>query len=185
MRKHDSGRRDKGAVAVEAALVTPFILLILFGILEFGMLFKDWLGLVSSVRGGVRMASAEPRTLTFAQDAANQVANGSTALDMTSVQKLWVYKADAQGYPLGGGSAFTSCSTCVTFRWDTGTHKFVPVTNTWAPMSQDACAGETDSVGVYLEVRHQAFTGLFFQTLTLGEHSVMALEPMPVSSGCR
>jgi hypothetical protein len=167
--------------------VTPFILLILFGILEFGMLFKAWLGQVSSVRGGVRMASAEPRTATFAQDAANQVANGSTALDMTTVQKLWVYKADSQGYPLGGGSAFTSCSTCVQFHWDTTAHKFVPLTNTWPATAQNACAGDPDhdSIGVYLEVQHQAFTGLFFHTVTLGEHSVMSLEPLPVTSGCR
>ena len=44
MRLHHSRTRpERGASAVEAAIVTPVVVAMLFGIIEFGMLFKDWL----------------------------------------------------------------------------------------------------------------------------------------------
>ncbi|WP_420372033.1 TadE family protein [Pedococcus badiiscoriae] len=62
--RHASAHRhpDRGAAAVEAAIVTPLILLIVFGIMEFGMVFKDTLTVSTSVRAGARTASAEPGT---------------------------------------------------------------------------------------------------------------------------
>ena len=42
--------------------------------IEFGLAFKDQLAMTSAVRAGARIASAEPRSATFATDAASQVA---------------------------------------------------------------------------------------------------------------
>lgn len=174
-------------MAVEAALITPLILSLVLGIVEYGLVFKDKLTMSSAIRAGARTASAEPRVATFAADAANAVKTGSTALDMSGVKRLWIYKADALGFPLGGGSAFTSCTTCVTYRWDAGLKAFSEVSNTWKATTQNACPGDPlhDTVGVFLEVEHKAVSGLFFKTLTLREHVVMTLEPVPVTSVCR
>ena len=141
----------------------------------------------SAVRAGARTASAEPRVGTFGADTAAAVAKGSTALDMSGVTKMWVYKSDSAGYPRGGGSAFTSCTSCITYRWDAGSKTFVEIASSWTALSQNACPGDPlhDTIGVYLEVEHQAVSGLFFRTMTLREHVVMALEPVPVTSGCR
>jgi hypothetical protein len=184
-------RGEKGAVAIEAAILTPLLLLLVFGIIEFGMLFKDWLAVTSSVRAGARMASAEPRISTFAQDAADQVAREGAALDMGNVQELWVYKAQTTGsnagYPVGGDSSFSGCSACVKFHWNESQKKFVPYSSTWASTAQNACQPDAnhDSVGVYLEITHPAVTGLIFNSMTLKEHTVMSLEPIPTTKTCK
>jgi hypothetical protein len=184
-------RGEKGAVAIEAAILTPLLILLLFGIIEFGMLFKDWLAVTSSVRAGTRMASAEPRITTFAQDAADQVAKEGAALDMGNVQELWVYKAQTTGsnagYPVGGDSSFNGCSSCVKFHWSAASKTFVAYSNTWSATAQNACQGDSahDSVGVYLKIVHPGVTGLIFGNMTIKEHSVMSLEPIPTSKTCK
>jgi Flp pilus assembly protein TadG len=184
-------RGQKGAVAIEAAILTPILLLLVFGIVEFGMLFKDWLAVTSSVRAGTRMASAEPRITTFAQDAANQVANEAAALDMGNVEELWVYKAQTTGanagYPVGGDSNFNACSACVKFHWNPSTKKFVAYSTTWTATAQNACTPDAnhDSIGVYLRITHPGVTGLIFGSMTIKEHSVMSLEPIPQSKICK
>ena len=186
-------RTERGAVAVEAAIITPLLVALAFGIIEFGLLLKDDLGVTSSVRAGARMASAEPRAATFAQDAANQVAREGSALDMTKVRALWVYKADpayisTRGTPLGGSGTFNACSACVKFVWSPWAKKFVVSgTPSWTPTQQNACSGDVnrDSVGVYLKYDHPAVTNLFFRQFTLTSHTVMSLEPIPSSSPCK
>jgi Flp pilus assembly protein TadG len=184
-------RGERGAVAIEAAILTPLLILLIFGIIEFGMLFKDWLAVTSSVRAGTRMASAEPRVMTFAQDAADQVAREGSALDMANVQELWIYKAQTSGsnagYPVGGDSSFSNCTTCVKFHWNAGTKTFVAYSNTWAATAQNACQGDAshDAIGVYLKILHPGVTGLIFGDMTIKEHSVMSLEPIPTTKTCK
>jgi len=47
-------RGSKGANAVEFALIAPVFLLLLFGMIEFGLIFSDWLILTNGVREGAR-----------------------------------------------------------------------------------------------------------------------------------
>lgn len=184
--------RTRGAAAVEAALVLPVVFLIFFAILEFGFLFKDWLGVVSSVRAGARVASAEPRTAGFADDAVASVTKSSAAVDLSTVQKLYVYEADANGYPLNVGSSFSSCSVannCIAYTWN-GTAFTSSATSAQKAAiagNQNACPNDAahDSVGIYLEVKHAAFTNAVFTTIIIKEHVVMSLEPMPTTNGCK
>jgi Flp pilus assembly protein TadG len=184
-------RRERGAVAIEAALLTPLLLLLTFGIIEFGMLFKDWLAVTSAVRAGTRMASAEPRFASFAQDAADQVAKEGAALDMGTVQELWIYKAQNSGanagYPVGGDSNFTGCTQCVKFHWNPSLKKFVAYSTSWTSTQQNACQGDPlhDSIGVYLQIDHSSVTGLIFDDMDIQEHSVMSLEPIPTTKVCK
>ena len=62
------------ALVVEAAIVTPVVMVLLFGMIELGFVFKDYLAVAGAVRAGVRTASANPRVANFAQVAANKVA---------------------------------------------------------------------------------------------------------------
>ena len=47
-------RSEKGQTMVETAIALPVILLILFAILEFGIVFRDYLALTDAVRVGAR-----------------------------------------------------------------------------------------------------------------------------------
>ncbi len=49
--------RERGAVLVEFALVAPLLFLILFGIIEFGFIFKDSQALNNMARAGVRVGA--------------------------------------------------------------------------------------------------------------------------------
>lgn len=176
-------RAERGATAVEAALVTPVILLFVFGILEFGLFFKDALSASDATKSGVRIASAHPRTTSYAQDAADRVQEASAALARRDIEQLWVYKANPENNFPAGYSDFSGCTQCVRFRW-TGS-SFVPTSSGWPAATQRACAsGTIDRVGVYLQLRHNAVTGLAFDTLTIRQADVLAFEPVPASRGC-
>lgn len=48
---------EQGASAVEFALVLPILLLLIFGIIEFGLLYHDYLAVTHAAREGARMAA--------------------------------------------------------------------------------------------------------------------------------
>jgi hypothetical protein len=181
---------------VEAAIVTPLVMALLFGIIELGFLFKDYLAAAGAIRAGVRIASATPRNSTFAQLAADRVALTGGAMNLNDVKQLWVYKVDPVIPAVGaadkpvGFTDFTDCTVCVKFFWDAGTQKFAKLTENWDASSQNACSssstgGPPDRIGVYMVLKHDAFTGLVFNTVTISEASIMTLEPISSLSGCQ
>lgn len=176
--------RDRGAVAVEAAIVAPILLLLVIGIVEFGYAYKDQLTITSAVRSGARIASSMPRNTGFAQAAANAVAAESSNIDMADVEALWVYKADASGHP-GSSTSFAACtSNCIQFAWNGSA--FVQTAGSWPATSQNACVGTEDSLGVYLKFKHVGLTTTIFNSLGLNSYTVMRLEPIPAMTvgGC-
>jgi Flp pilus assembly protein TadG len=184
-----SGRRgpdaERGAAAVELALILPVLLLLLFGVLEWSLVLRDDLTIASATRTGARTASALPRSPDFAEATAQAVATAVGALPDDAVEELWIYAAGANGRPVGR-SDFADCTTCVKFRWDGSTRAFLRIAgSTWDPATQNACAGQSDAVGVRLQVRHDFVAGFGARTMRLTDHTVMRLEPIPVLQGCR
>lgn len=181
---------ERGSSAVEAAFVTPLVMALLFGIIEMGFLFKDYVAVGAAVRAGVRIASANPRTPTFAQMAANQVAATGGAMSFSSVKQLWVYKVDpVTDYPIGF-TDFSGCTVCVKFSWNPNTKAFAPTSDNWSYTTQNACSsvsigGPPDRIGVYLLLAHQSFTKLIFSSINIPDASVLSLEPMPVLEVCK
>ena len=178
-------RSEGGAALVEAAIILPVVVLIVFGIIEWGLAFKDALTVSSATRAGARTASAMPRQSNMAAQTKSAMEKAVSALPNGSIQQMWIYKADpTTGYP-DGGSSFSGCTTCFVYSWNTSTQKFVPAgSQSWNFASQSACAGAVDSVGIYLKVNHALITGFFGNNVVLKDHTVMNLEPVPSSSGC-
>jgi Flp pilus assembly protein TadG len=54
---HARRRRQEGQALVEFALVLPFLLMIVLGIIQFGVLFHNYLTLTDAVRAGARQAA--------------------------------------------------------------------------------------------------------------------------------
>ena len=173
---------ERGAVLVEAAIILPVLLLVVLGIVEYSLAFKNSLAVSSATRSGARTASAQPRQEAFADNAAAAVAVAMSAIDQAAPQELWIYEANSSGMP--DSNNFVTCSECVRYRWD-GDDWGEPFYEGWTYGEQNACSGEADTIGVYVRAEHRFMTSLFGSARTLEDHTVMRLEPIPTSAQCR
>jgi Flp pilus assembly protein TadG len=91
-------RRDRrrAAAAVELAIVTPILLTMLFGIIEYGWVFTVRQALVTASREGARTAALPGSTVTEVQ---TKVANYMEPLGLTAYQSS--VGCDDQGNPTG------------------------------------------------------------------------------------
>jgi Flp pilus assembly protein TadG len=75
-------KKERGQATVELALVLPVLLLILFGIMEFGRVFSAYLVITNAAREGARQAAIGANNSTIE----NAVYNASSSLgDLTSL----------------------------------------------------------------------------------------------------
>ena len=176
-RRHNTGHRDSGAIAVETALVSMLLVTLLFGIVDTSFLLKDWLTVSAAARAGTRMGASQPRQPNFADDSAVQVTNAIAGLDPANLQEVWVYRATyATGLPASGS---TCSSDCVKYTWNSGLKKLQESSNTWPHLNQNACPGDVNRhvLGVYVKYRHSAPLGFFFNNAIVSESTVMWIEP--------
>lgn len=187
------GEGERGAVAVEAALIFPVLILLVFGIIEFALLMRDHVATTSIVRAGARTASAAVDPAAgptpsgvpqFVQTTVDAMERAGSALPKDSYESLWVYKAAANGYAIGatGPNYFepADCSTsCIRYQWSDARDEFRPVdVNAWRESTIRACPGAPfDAVGVYLSAEHKWLTGVFGSTTKVSDRAVLNFEP--------
>ncbi len=174
--------RERGAVLVETAILLPVILIITFGLIEFSSAYQSSAVASAAARAGARTASAEALLSTYSTDAAAAAATALKTVPSNEPVEMWVYRADASGYPESGG--FSSCTThCIKYTWITASRSFDtanPSGGGWSYTTQNACnTNNWDSVGVYVKLNHRFLTKLFGTTITLTDHAVFRLEPAP------
>lgn len=201
-RRHCAGQR--GAVAVETALVTPVLLVVLLGIIELPLLIRDHVAVTSAARTGARVAAAAPDAgacvpnpadptpcpangaPNFAQLAADAVARNGTALPATSIRHILVYKANASGFPGALSSMPSSCAgvpSCVAYTWNATAGAFRYASGTWDSRTVNACfPHNVDAVGVQVVADHEFLSGMLGSTMAMSEHAVMNFEPLRVGS---
>ncbi len=174
-------RSERGAAMVETALVLPLLLLVVFGIVEFSSAFHDSSITSDAARAGGRIASAQARNPDYAQNAAEAVAAALKTLPADAPQELWIYDANAQGYP-GAGSDFQACVTgCIQYQWVPADRDwdYTDHGGGWDSTTHQVCAEPFDQIGIYVKIRHDFITSLFGVSLTLDDHSVFRFEPTP------
>jgi Flp pilus assembly pilin Flp len=195
-------RNQRGAAAVEAALLTPLLTLILFGIIEMSFYMRDVVSVSSAVHVGTRigstMAGAGPATCTPApctpptspalvQLAANAMQQSGMAMPQNQINFILIYNANTLGYPLPAGNKAAVCSTdCVKYVWSTAKSQFVYSSGSWSSPSINACINDVNrmSVGVIMNATHPWITGLFGNGATIQERNVMQFEPL-TSDSCK
>jgi Flp pilus assembly protein TadG len=183
LRRRDQRRDQRGAVLVEAAFVFPILVLLVFGVIEYGMTFKDSLTLSSSTRAGVRTASSLARVDTYGADTVAAVSVAMEAISNDAPQTLVIFKA-VNGKPMG---TVDSCTSCLRYTWNQSTSAWGAPTGTWSALTHNACVGSNgppDEVGVYIKARHTFLTGLFGDGITLTDTTIMRFEPRTISEGC-
>jgi hypothetical protein len=172
---------DDGAVVVEAAFVLPVVVLVCFGIIEFGFVFRDSQTLTAATRTGARVGATLARQpyLSSVQDAVKGALTNN--LSSASIQYLTIYKvANSAGAPVGG--SFEGCMTdCARYTWD-GTNWVFDGGTPWDYNAQKACGSlnHTDFIGVYVRIKHDMFTALMGSSVQIKDSTVMRLEPVVV-----
>ena len=177
---------------VEAVFVLPVVLFIVFAIIEFGLLFAAQSTTNSATRNGVRFGSATFAVSGSNQAAANQIAQAvandlGARTNLDTPVKLFIYKADDDGSPTGG---FTNCSeNCYRYTWNGSGWSYDITSPQWNnpsacilqdPNNPNAGLNTLDSIGAYVEVQHNYFTGALGSSQMIKEHTVSRLEPLPV-----
>jgi hypothetical protein len=177
-------RRERGAVAVEFALIVPLLVVLSFGIVEFSSAYHDSSAAADAARAGARVGSAKATQADFATAAAAAASSAVKTLPSDVPQELWVYKANSSGYP-GSGTSFSSCGTsCIRYSYSAAAKAFVPSGGGgWAASSHQVCTQPYDEIGVYIKLQHPFVTKLFGAGVTLTDHAVFRFEPV-ASSAC-
>jgi Flp pilus assembly protein TadG len=66
-------KNEKGASAVEFAFILPVLVMILFGIFQFGIAFNNWIALTHAAREGARFAAVNNYSDQKVRDSAPSV----------------------------------------------------------------------------------------------------------------
>lgn len=178
-------KRESGASTLEAAFILPILLVIALGAAEFGFAFVDWLSVSNAARTGARIG-ASAGTATSADSVALAAIEEAVAdIDSSTVNAVWIYKADAAGDPedaaLGcdvGSEGL--CSTSNVYVPKAGGGWMCMATNgcPWAAATRDDQLPGLDQLGVRIVFTHSWLTS--FIPLPGGpwsDSSVFQLEP--------
>jgi Flp pilus assembly protein TadG len=124
-------REDRGASAVEFALVMPLLMLIVFGIIVYGFVFAQSLSLSNSARQAARSGVIEGTTCDqinkLATDSADTL--GMDGDEATVTIKRGTTEATANTFSCAVGSSIQPCKT-----QPTGTNLYVELTYSTDPV---------------------------------------------------
>jgi Flp pilus assembly protein TadG len=91
-------KNEHGQTMVEFTLVLPILLVVLLGIVQLGITFKDYVALTDAVRAGARTAAVSRYSATPAADAAKRVKTASGGLNAAklnvTVTSSWAAGSD-------------------------------------------------------------------------------------------
>lgn len=196
---------DRGAGLLEMALVTPLFLFVIFGILEFGFMFRSYLSIGDSATEAARVGAlqgpsptTDGRTADFSVVSA--IRQGTAGLELEEIEAIVVFKGKPstagtpmQQVPQACKSATESISgLCNVYpadyafyavqQSDFGYFRCTPGNSrpcAWNPDDRDngPRAIDIDYLGVYIRYRHPYMTGMFGEYRNLESASVMRLEP--------
>ncbi len=101
----DRFRDESGAALVEFAMVAVVLLMIVFGIVEFGLAFRDRLTMANSSQGSSRIAAALGNDAAADYESLLALAQSLETLPSAGigiVKAVDIYEADGNGDPMSG-----------------------------------------------------------------------------------
>ncbi|MEM9200793.1 MAG: TadE family protein [Actinomycetota bacterium] len=175
---------------MESAVVTPVLLLLVFGIMEFGFAFRDYLAAANATRDGAREASVAGSGLDADYRILRSVARASASLPDGAIEQLVIWEAtgpddsvpDAcrtSGSQAGLCNVYSSTQLRLApdnFGCDAGPPADVDIA--WCPSEREVSVGSRlDYIGVYIRISHEYITGLFGDDITFEDHMILKVEP--------
>ena len=189
------GRDQRGATLVEAAFVFPVLIIIAFGLIEFGLVLKDYLTVANMTRSGARTAVATGASATADYNILQSIGAAGTALGSGNLQYIVIFKATAGSSALpspscNSGSVTGLCNYYTPAQLTLAKTNFgnclsngdATVDGAWCPVQRvNTLTGNSgvgpDYVGVYVKTVHPYITKLFGSSLTMTDTTVMRIEP--------
>jgi hypothetical protein len=183
MRVFRRGRGQRGAVAVEMAIVVPVLVLLAFGMLEFGLAFKTKLGISHAVNQATRNATVLG-TDDYADIEILNALEAGLAGDLGTIVHVDIFEADANGDPISGkfDQYEPDASTC---GWDPcpdpdlGTPVYGTPTG-YKPCLRDITLDTdgVDTIGIQVQYTHTWITGVLgLDPVTWHETGRARMEP--------
>jgi Flp pilus assembly protein TadG len=187
---------SRGAALVEFVLIAPVFALIVAGVLEFGLAFRDSMTVSNALRSGARVGSNAGRERLADYTILKSVEAAMKEVPTSRILRVVVYEADTSN-----SSVPASCltTTAIANRGVAGlcnTYSPSDLTLTTASFSGTTCASNApdamwcpttrqnqqalgaDYLGVYMEVRYTYITKIFPGSgVTIRDRAVMRLEP--------
>jgi hypothetical protein len=167
----DSGRDgERGASLVEFAIVAPLLMLLLFGIIEFGFAFRAQLTAGNAVQQAGRVGAALGNDLQTDYETLQALTQGFSKLPAGSVHQVMIFEAAADGTPKGGGFAACPGAFCNVYTYDTTnpacTWSPCPDIDNggslgggWTDLDRDVALPDLDDIGVRVMWAHDWITG--------------------------
>ncbi len=192
---------ERGAVLVEAALVTPLVFMLLFGVIEFGYAFYGKLTVNNMSVVGARAASGGGNDVLADYQVLQSVAGANTGISSSDVQLVIVYRATGPSdrvptscLTASVGNSYTSsvrgCNRYVgsdlarpssDFGCDGPLGPDTLNDHYWCPTDRHytltGTTGPPDYIGVYVKANHRNLTGLLGSSVTFATDTVMRIEP--------
>ena len=197
---------DRGTALLETAVVAPVFLALVFGILEFGLLFKTYLTANDTVLDAARVGAVQgPNPTTDGANAdfsiVKSVRDSTAGIDPQDIERIVVYRGrpSTAGSPMAqvpsvckNGDASSVASSCNVYdpieafdavqRGDTDYFDCSAGTEAscgWDPDSRSdgPRAVDIDYVGVYVEVKHDMITGLYGTERDIDAAAIQRIEP--------
>jgi len=179
-------RDERGAALVEAALVTPVVFLLLFGVIEFGLAMKDYVSMSNGVRAGAREAAVQGRDTAADYEILRSIKKRMPGLNTNQIKRVVVFKATGPSTVVP-----TACKTagvtgsCNSYSNSDLSRPITDFTGTgsapdrfWAPTSRkSALSDPPDYIGVWVQVQHDGITQMVNLTDTYDDQIVMRIEP--------
>ena len=195
-RRAARARGDRGAALTEFVLIVPIFVLLMAGVLEFGMAWRDSMTVSNALRSGARVGSNAGRERSADYDILKSIEAAMREIpDTARVQRIVVYKADtANSAPsascMAGNPSSSSSAPCNVY---TGADMARPASDFagttscttsspdrfWCPVGrQNQQALGADYLGVWMQVRYDYLTNVFPGSgLTIKDRAIMRLEP--------
>jgi Flp pilus assembly protein TadG len=193
-RRREEG--DRGAALVEFVLIAPVFVLLVAGVLEFGLAFRDSMTVSNAIRAGVRVGSNAGRERSADYTIIKAIEAAMAEVPSSHIQRIIVYKADTANSAVpsaclainGSGGVAGSCNVYQASDLGrpesdftascTGNAGSAP-DHYWCPTGRQATqALGADYLGVYMQVRYTYVTKIFPGTgVTIHDRAIMRLEP--------
>lgn len=199
MRRLHSGRNaerrnERGSAIIEAAIVTPVFFLLLFGVMEFGLLFRTNLTTTHASRDGARAASVYGREAETDFLVLQTIRHAADAMGVDAIEFVVIYKLDTPTSPMDPDCLVASkddvCNRYVRAHFDLAldytngnpTPHFrcaedTAVDRFWCPAERDSSIETADYVGVYIKTEHDYITGFFGESRELDDTTIIRIEP--------